>query len=131
MSEQVHCRGPIDRRTWLTIGGLSFGAMASGGLPGLSRLLAAEAAATGKRDDFSVILFWANGGPSHIDLFDLKPAAIQRVENAEFGSFLRGVEGRREGYFRKPQTHAESGQNSLHPSRKERGSPILFFVEEK
>ena len=25
--------------------------------------------------DFSVILFWANGGPSHIDLFDLKPDA--------------------------------------------------------
>ena len=57
------------------VGGLSFGAMATGGLPGLSRLLAAEAAATEKRDDFSVILFWANGGPSHIDLFDLKPAA--------------------------------------------------------
>ncbi len=25
--------------------------------------------------EFSVILFWANGGPSHIDLFDLKPEA--------------------------------------------------------
>jgi hypothetical protein len=25
--------------------------------------------------DFSVILFWANGGPSHLDLFDLKPDA--------------------------------------------------------
>jgi hypothetical protein len=49
--------------------------MASGGLPGLSKLLAAEAAAPAKHDGFSVILFWANGGPSHIDLFDLKPAA--------------------------------------------------------
>jgi len=26
-------------------------------------------------DDYSVILFWANGGPSHLDLFDLKPDA--------------------------------------------------------
>src|SRR5215831_19431486 len=69
------CRGPIDRRTWLKIGVISFGALASGGLPGLASLLAAEAAGDTARDDFSVILFWANGGPSHIDLFDLKPQA--------------------------------------------------------
>jgi len=36
--------------------------------------LAAEASG-GAGDEFSVILFWANGGPSHIDLFDLKPMA--------------------------------------------------------
>ncbi len=74
--EPIHCRGPLNRRTWLTVGGMSLGALASGGLPGLASLLAAEAGSPGgKRDDFSVILFWANGGPSHIDLFDLKPAA--------------------------------------------------------
>lgn len=70
-----NCRGPTDRRTWLKIGGMSLGALASGGLPGLAELFAAEAAGTGTRDDFSVILFWANGGPSHLDLFDLKPQA--------------------------------------------------------
>lgn len=69
------CCGPIDRRQWLKIGGISLGALASGGLPGLAGLLAAEAAAGKSADDFSVILFWANGGPSHIDLFDLKPQA--------------------------------------------------------
>jgi len=69
------CVGPIDRRTWLKVGGISLGALASGGLPGLAGLLAAEAAGEGSRDDFSVILFWANGGPSHLDLFDLKPGA--------------------------------------------------------
>lgn len=69
------CSGPVDRRTWLTVGGLSFGALAAGGLPSLSGLLAAENAAPQDRDDFSVILFWANGGPSQIDLFDLKPQA--------------------------------------------------------
>jgi hypothetical protein len=41
----------------------------------LAGLLATESAAGGSRDDFSVILFWANGGPSHLDLFDLKPGA--------------------------------------------------------
>src|SRR6185369_18048621 len=29
--------------------------------------------------DFSVILFWANGGPSHLDLFDLKPEAPAEI----------------------------------------------------
>ncbi|HUG92476.1 MAG TPA: DUF1501 domain-containing protein [Planctomycetaceae bacterium] len=69
------CPGPIDRRTWLRIGGLSLGALASGAAPTLSRLLAAEARTPAAGRDFSVILFWANGGPSHIDLFDLKPHA--------------------------------------------------------
>lgn len=70
----TRCRGPLDRRTWLKIGGISLGALSSGDLPGLSSLLAAEATG-GARDEFSVILFWANGGPSHLDLFDLKPDA--------------------------------------------------------
>lgn len=69
------CVGPMDRRTWLSAGGISLGALASSNLPGLASLLAAESAASHPRDDFSVILFWANGGPSHIDLFDLKPHA--------------------------------------------------------
>ena len=69
-----HCLGPTDRRTWLKVGGISLGALASSGLPGLAGLLAADAAGI-KSDDFSVILFWANGGPSHLDIFDLKPQA--------------------------------------------------------
>jgi hypothetical protein len=44
-------------------------------LPGLAGLFAAEAAAGASQDESSVILFWANGGPSHLDLFDLKPQA--------------------------------------------------------
>lgn len=73
------CPGPIDRRTWLRVGGLSLGALAVGPQPNLARLLASENRSA-QQDaavprDFSVILFWANGGPSHIDLFDLKPQA--------------------------------------------------------
>lgn len=76
----LRCAGPMDRRTWMSIGGMSLGALASGGMPGLSSLLASESAqprgaGCGRCDDFSVILFWANGGPSHIDLLDLKPDA--------------------------------------------------------
>src|SRR6516165_4720573 len=73
------CRGPLGRREWLKVGGISLGALASGGLPGLAGLMAAEAAAGKSGEDFSVILFWANGGPSHIDLFDLKPQAPAEI----------------------------------------------------
>lgn len=69
------CPGPANRRTWLKIGGLSLGALATGVVPNLAALLAAEAASQQVDKNFSVILFWANGGPSHIDLFDLKPDA--------------------------------------------------------
>lgn len=73
--QQHHrCPGPMDRRTWLKIGGLSFGSLAGGAPLNLVRLLAAEKQSS-IDNDFSVILFWANGGPSHIDLFDLKPQA--------------------------------------------------------
>lgn len=71
---QSYCPGPVDRRTWLKIGGLSLGALAVGQQPTLPQLLAREAS-PGTDSDFSVILFWANGGPSHIDMFDLKPQA--------------------------------------------------------
>ncbi len=55
---------------------MSLGALAAAGSdPSLSRLLAAQESAPDADRDFSVILFWANGGPSHLDLFDLKPQA--------------------------------------------------------
>lgn len=77
-STNRRCSGPMDRRTWLKVGGLSLGALASAGIdPSLSQLLAAQQANPAADKDFSVILFWANGGPSHLDLFDLKPEAPQ------------------------------------------------------
>ena len=103
----IHCRGPIDRRTWLTVGGISLGALASGGLPGLSSLLAAEAASRQRASDFSVILFWANGGPSHIDLFDLKPQAP-----AEYRGPFRPIQHQRprHGDQRAPAAAGEDGR---------------------
>lgn len=76
------CAGPIDRRRWLTVGGLSLGALATGLEPNLAHLLAAQEKAqrsAKQSDDFSVILFWANGGPSHLDLFDMKPDAPTEI----------------------------------------------------
>jgi hypothetical protein len=69
----------MDRRTWLKIGGLNLGALVTGLQPGLARLFAAEETHRSLSRDFSVILFWANGGPSHIDTFDLKPGAPAEI----------------------------------------------------
>ncbi len=79
------CAGPLDRRTWLKVGGLGLGALAADyGLLNLRNLLAAEQgppSSEGKKP-FSVILFWANGGPSHIDMLDLKPGAPAEYRGA-------------------------------------------------
>lgn len=69
---------PLDRRTWLRVGGLSLGALCTGPIPNLAQLLAAESSTSTDRD-FSVILFWANGGPSHLETFDLKPEAPPEI----------------------------------------------------
>ena len=89
------CPGPSDRRTWLKIGGLSLGALASGTNPSLVKLLAAAEQIDRPRavdQEFSVILFWANGGPSHVDLFDLKPEAPAEYRG-EFTPITTNVPG--------------------------------------
>jgi uncharacterized protein DUF1501 len=89
------CPGPLDRRTWLQVGGLSLGALVAGANPNLAQLLAAAEDFGRKRaidKDFSVILFWANGGPSHLDLFDLKPEAPAEYRG-EFSPIRTNVPG--------------------------------------
>ncbi|MSQ95262.1 MAG: DUF1501 domain-containing protein [Gemmataceae bacterium] len=83
----ARCSGPLDRRTWLKVGGLSLGALCAGISPSLAQTLAARADA-----DFSVILFWANGGPSHLDTFDLKPGAPAEIRG-EFRPIRTNVLG--------------------------------------
>ncbi|TWU13096.1 hypothetical protein CA54_19220 [Symmachiella macrocystis] len=66
------CRGPVSRRSFLEAGSLALGGL------GLSDLLRGRAAAketTGLADDTSVILIWLQGGPSHMETYDLKPEA--------------------------------------------------------
>ncbi len=89
------CPGPIGRRTWLKVGVLSLGTLAVGAEPNLVRLLAAAEQTIGRRavdKEFSVILFWANGGPSHVDLFDLKPQAPAEYRG-EFTPIATNVPG--------------------------------------
>jgi hypothetical protein len=61
------------RRDFLRAGVLSAGAAWGLSLP---QVLAANAAAGSKgKNDTSVIILWMRGGPSHIDMWDMKPEA--------------------------------------------------------
>jgi hypothetical protein len=63
-----YCDG-MNRRSFLQLG---VAGLASVGLP---HLLRARAETAGSRPDTAVILIWLDGGPSHMDLYDLKPDA--------------------------------------------------------
>src|SRR4029077_7555315 len=62
-----YCDG-MSRGSFLQLG---VAGMASVGLP---QLLRAREASTAKKNT-SVILIWLDGGPSHLDLYDMKPDA--------------------------------------------------------
>lgn len=66
-----YCDG-VNRRSFLQLG---VAGMASVGLPGVLRAKAASAQGpTGTRNT-SVILIWLDGGPGHMDMYDMKPDA--------------------------------------------------------
>src|SRR5262245_43957316 len=60
----------LSRRQLLRVGAVSTAFSMSGWLGRLAQAAAEDKAARPKR---SVIILWMNGGPSTIDLFDLKP----------------------------------------------------------
>src|SRR5262252_2158195 len=64
-----YCDG-VSRRSFLQLG---VAGMASVGLPRL--LQAREQSSTSSKKNTSVILLWLDGGPSHMDLYDMKPEA--------------------------------------------------------
>ena len=66
-----YCDG-VSRRSFLKIG---VAGMASVGLPGLLRAKEETALRAGTTRNTSVILLWLDGGPSHMDLYDMKPDA--------------------------------------------------------
>lgn len=66
-----YCDG-VSRRSFVQLG---MAGMASVGLGELARARAASAGTTGRRTANSVILVWLDGGPSHLDLYDMKPEA--------------------------------------------------------
>ncbi len=66
------CCDGISRRNFLRTGSLAFGGLS---LSGLLRQQAMAAEAGGLTKDMSVILFWQGGGPSQLDMWDMKPDA--------------------------------------------------------
>jgi len=76
------------RRGFLQVGGLALGGLT---LPGLLKLRAAEKQIPTSRKK-SVILIWQAGGPSHIDMYDLKPNAPAEVRG-EFKPISTNVPG--------------------------------------
>ncbi len=69
-----HPRYFTTRRSFLRAGALGLGGLS---LPELMRVRASQAAEA--RRDTAVILFWMAGGPSHIDMYDMKPSAPAEV----------------------------------------------------
>jgi uncharacterized protein (DUF1501 family) len=74
------------RRTFLQAGALAIGGLT---LPDLLRLRAAQPSAANRK---SVILIWQAGGPSHLDMYDLKPNAPAEVRG-EFKPIATNVPG--------------------------------------
>lgn len=70
---------------------LRAGAIGATGL-GLGELLRREAAASTTYQDRSVIILWMRGGPSHIDMWDVKPHAPAEIRG-EFGVIDTHVPG--------------------------------------
>src|SRR5262245_1661930 len=68
-STRSYCDG-ISRRSFVQLG---MAGMASIGLPQLLR--AKEASGTESSKKTSVILIWLDGGPGHMDMYDMKPEA--------------------------------------------------------
>ena len=73
-----YCDG-LSRRSFLALG---VAGLAQVGLPQLLRAREASAA----KKDTAVILLWLDGGPSHMDLYDMKPEAP-----AEYRGFWKSI----------------------------------------
>ena len=68
---QKYCDG-FSRRSFLQIG---VAGMAAAGLPRILKAKEESAAAGHSAKDTSVILLWLDGGPGHMDMYDMKPEA--------------------------------------------------------
>lgn len=68
---QRYCDG-MSRRSFLSLG---VAGMASLGLPQILRAKEESARSLGQTKNTSVILLWLDGGPGHMDMYDMKPDA--------------------------------------------------------
>jgi hypothetical protein len=81
------CDG-VSRRSFLRVGALAVGGLT---LPGLLRLQARGGQSVTSRRK-AVIQLWLAGGPSHIDMYDLKPSAPAEIRG-EFKPIATNVPG--------------------------------------
>jgi hypothetical protein len=81
---------PHSRREFLRIGGLGLGGLS------LATLLNGSAKANGKRPAKSCILIFMDGGPSHLEMWDVKPDASLEIRG-EFKSIQSSLSGVRVG----------------------------------
>jgi len=85
-----HCtRDGLSRRSMLRIGSLGLGGLS---LPNLLRLRSASAGTARAANHKAVILVWQAGGPSHLDMYDLKPEAPAEIRG-EFRPIKTNVPG--------------------------------------
>ena len=87
-STSRYCDG-MNRRSFLQLG---IAGMASVGLPQLLQAKAASAQTVTSKNT-SVILIWLNGGPGHMDMYDMKPDAP-----AEYRGIWRPIRTRVPGF---------------------------------
>ena len=83
------CCDRLSRRSFLQLGAAGLTTL---GLPQLFQAREAAAKAGAAAKDTRVILLWLEGGPSHIDLWDMKPDAP-----AEYRGFWRPIATRAPG----------------------------------
>src|ERR1051326_5427212 len=95
-STRRYCDG-LSRRSFLQLG---IAGMASVGLPGILRAKAESAGKLGTTKDTSVILIWLDGGPSHLDLYDMKPEAP-----AEYRGLWKPIRTRVPGFDIRSEEH--------------------------
>lgn len=89
--ENQRCSGPASRRSFLEAGSLLLGGLTLGDV----MKARAEAESIGQTpEDTSVILIWLQGGPSHMETYDLKPdAPIEyRGEMAPISTVVPGMD---------------------------------------
>ena len=79
MNHPIFCSGPISRRNFLKIGGLTLGGLGAAGIVPWK----VQAVERGDRSpETSVILIWLPGGPPHMEMYDMKPNAPEEYRGA-------------------------------------------------
>src|SRR3954447_8199093 len=108
---------PLTRRAFLQRSGFGFGMLGLAGLVGQSRALGDEPAARGPHfapKAKRIIHFFLNGGPSHVDTFDPKPALTKYTGQALPKTFI--TERKTGAAFGSPFKFQPYGQSGIEVS---------------